>query len=56
MIRMLEHMMGEENFAQGVTSYLKEFQFKNAETNDLWAHLQKFAGRDMIPNSIEKSF
>uniref|UniRef100_A0A8D8TSY1 Aminopeptidase n=2 Tax=Cacopsylla melanoneura TaxID=428564 RepID=A0A8D8TSY1_9HEMI len=43
-IRMLENMMGEDKFSKGVNSYLKEFQFKNAETNHLWAHLQNFAG------------
>jgi len=42
-IRMLEGFMGPENFRQGVVSYLKTFQYKNADTNDLWDHLQKFS-------------
>lgn len=36
---MLEGMLGEENFRSGVSSYLKRFEFNNAETDDLWAEL-----------------
>lgn len=43
MIRMLEGFMGHENFRQGVVSYLEAFKYKNAETKDLWSHLQKFS-------------
>ncbi|KAI5749139.1 hypothetical protein M8J76_004903 [Diaphorina citri] len=52
-IRMLENMMGEESFAHGVTSYLNEFQFKNAETNDLWSHLQKFANNMSVTSVMD---
>ncbi|XP_025417554.1 glutamyl aminopeptidase-like isoform X2 [Sipha flava] len=40
-IRMLEGMLGEEIFKSGVSTYLKRFEFSNAETDDLWAELQK---------------
>jgi aminopeptidase N len=38
---MLEGMLGEEIFKSGVSTYLKRFEFSNAETDDLWAELQK---------------
>lgn len=37
---MLEGMLGEEVFRIGVSSYLKRFEFNNAETDDLWKELQ----------------
>nr|XP_018898450.1 PREDICTED: glutamyl aminopeptidase-like isoform X3 [Bemisia tabaci] len=43
-IRMLEAFMGEQPFQQGVVSYLTSNKYGNAETKDLWDHLQKFAG------------
>ena len=42
-IRMLERFMGEENFRLGVSEYLKTFAYKNAETQDLWNHLQTYS-------------
>lgn len=38
---MLEGMLGEEVFRTGVSTYLKKFEFNNAETDDLWTELQK---------------
>ena len=29
----------KEKFIQGVKTYLDEYKFANAETNDLWKHL-----------------
>lgn len=52
-IRMLENMMGEESFARGVGSYLTEFKFRNAETQDLWNHLQKFATNMSVTNVMD---
>ncbi|KAL1465056.1 hypothetical protein WDU94_004651 [Cyamophila willieti] len=52
-IRMLENMMGADNFSKGVNSYLQEFQFKNAETNHLWAHLQRFAGNMSVTQVMD---
>lgn len=37
---MLEGMLGEEVFRIGVSTYLKRFEFNNAETDDLWTELQ----------------
>lgn len=42
-IRMLERFMGIENFRLGVSDYLKKFAYKNAETQDLWNHLQTYS-------------
>ena len=35
--------MTEEKFKDGVRSYLKTYQYGNAETKDLWASLTTFA-------------
>lgn len=43
MLRMMEAFLGEESFRQGVISYLKTFEYNNAETKDLWDHIQKFS-------------
>lgn len=39
LIRMLNGFLGQETFMNGVRSYLKEFAYSNATTNDLWRHL-----------------
>lgn len=38
-IRMMHLFLGEDAFREGVTNYLKEFQYQNAEQKDLWASL-----------------
>ena len=38
-IRMMFHFLGEENFIQGLTSYLKKHEYGNAEQDDLWESL-----------------
>lgn len=38
-IRMMHLFLGEDAFREGVTHYLKEFQYRNAEQKDLWAAL-----------------
>lgn len=43
-LRMLESTIGEDNFRSGVTAYLNQFKFSNAETTDLWNHLNRFSG------------
>lgn len=50
---MLENMMGADNFAKGVSSYLTEFKYSNAETQDLWNHLQKFADDMSVTNVMD---
>lgn len=38
-LMMLENFMGEEQFRQGVSSFLKAYEFANAATPDLWEEL-----------------
>lgn len=40
---MIEDFVGPENFQKGVTEYLKEMKYKNADSNDLLRNLKKFA-------------
>lgn len=46
-IRMLATHLGQEVFVNGVRTYLKEFSYANASTNDLWRHLSKSSGQDI---------
>ncbi|KAM0688151.1 Aminopeptidase 2 mitochondrial [Conglomerata obtusa] len=41
LIRMLEDYLGAEVFREGLYRYLKKFEYKNAETNDLWKELEE---------------
>lgn len=47
LIRMLTSYLGEENFASGVSCYLKKHAYGNAKTTDLWDALQKASGKDV---------
>ena len=38
-IRMMENFMGEDDFRQGITNFLRKFSFKNAVTEDLLKEL-----------------
>ncbi|CAG0894462.1 unnamed protein product [Darwinula stevensoni] len=38
-IRMMNHFLTEEVFRNGVTNYLKKFEYQNAVQDDLWKHL-----------------
>jgi len=40
-IQMLHSYVGTKDFKAGMNSYLTEFQYKNAFTEDLWRHLEK---------------
>jgi aminopeptidase N len=40
---MLEDFLGEEEFKNGITNFLKRFKFGNAVTQDLWNELQEVA-------------
>lgn len=46
-IRMLVNTLGEDTFRTGLRAYLKEFQYSNAETGNLWAHLSDASGMDV---------
>ena len=37
---MLEHFMGKDNFQLGIQKFLKDYEFDNAATPDLWNSLQ----------------
>lgn len=45
-IRMLEDFLGDEEFKNGITSFLNHFKFANAVTQDLWNELQ-VVGKDV---------
>ncbi|XP_063992263.1 aminopeptidase N-like [Diachasmimorpha longicaudata] len=40
-VRMLEHIVTEEVFHDGIRKYLNKYQFSSVETNDLWRSLQE---------------
>ena len=40
-LRMIESWIGQEAFRTGVSNYLSEFKYDNAEGKDLWRHLDK---------------
>ncbi|MGP6220308.1 M1 family metallopeptidase [Caldiplasma sukawensis] len=42
-LRMIEDYAGEENFRMGLHEYLSSFSYSNAEGNDLWRSIEKFA-------------
>jgi tricorn protease interacting factor F2/3 len=44
-LRMLERYVGPEAFRAGVSEYLRRFQYKNSESRDLWAALERASGR-----------
>ena len=50
-IRMLQLWIGENNFRNGLSNYLKKFSYKNALTEDLWDELEsesKLPVRDVM--------
>jgi puromycin-sensitive aminopeptidase len=40
-LRMLEQYLGAEEFRKGISLYLREHEYANAETGDLWDALEK---------------
>lgn len=53
---MLEGMLGEEIFRTGVSAYLKRFEFSNAETDDLWAELQRATQNTVNVKKVGKCY
>lgn len=45
-IRMMNFFLGEDTFRRGLTRYLKDFSYRTATHNDLWASLSKQAEID----------
>jgi len=44
-LRMLEKYLGEETYMKGVQQYIREHEYANAETNDLWQALESVSGK-----------
>ena len=44
-LRMIETYLGNRAFRKGVSAYLKEFAYGNAESRDLWNALSKASGK-----------
>ena len=56
-IRMLQLWIGENNFRNGLSNYLKKFSYKNALTEDLWDELEaesKLPVRDVMSGWTSK--
>lgn len=51
-IRMIEDFVGPENFQKGVTGYLTEMRYKNADSDDLLRNLQPFTEGIDINNIV----
>ncbi|MGV8131022.1 MAG: M1 family metallopeptidase [Candidatus Pacearchaeota archaeon] len=52
-LRMLENYMGEEKFRKGVSNYLKENAYSNAEAIDLWKSLDKIDKSKRVKDLIK---
>ncbi|MGI2104409.1 aminopeptidase N [Shewanella frigidimarina] len=46
-IKQLRHLLGEETFRRGVSQYLQQYSYQNAELNDFIDSLAKASGRDL---------
>jgi aminopeptidase N len=44
-VRMLHEYLGDENFQDGISHYLRKFSYSNATTNDLWSALQEASNK-----------
>lgn len=44
LMRMCQDYIGHEAFRHGLTSYFKEFAYRNTEADDLWRHLSDASG------------
>ena len=45
LLRMLQQYIGHEAFKAGLTTYFKEYAYKNTKASDLWAHLEQSSGK-----------
>ncbi|KAL7300763.1 hypothetical protein TKK_0006740 [Trichogramma kaykai] len=52
LLRMMEGFIGENNFYEGITKYLRKYAYKNAETSDLFAELDKTSDNDINVKNI----
>ena len=44
-LRMLERFLGEETYMKGIQKYIRDHQFGNAETKELWDALESVSGK-----------
>ncbi|MGI0091728.1 MAG: M1 family metallopeptidase [Nitrososphaerales archaeon] len=44
-LRMMEAWIGQDSFRRGVSKYLSQFRYSNAEGKDLWRHLEEASGK-----------
>lgn len=47
-IRMIEDFVGPENFQKGVTDYLNEMRYTNADSDNLLRNLKKYTSEDIF--------
>lgn len=47
LMRMCQDFIGDAAFRKGLSSYFKEFAYKNTEADDLWRHLSEASGQDI---------
>ncbi|OGK09852.1 hypothetical protein A2767_01500 [Candidatus Roizmanbacteria bacterium RIFCSPHIGHO2_01_FULL_35_10] len=47
-LRMLDLYLGEEVFMNGLRKYIKKYQYKNAEAQDLWNSLENTAEKPVV--------
>lgn len=47
LMRMAQDFIGHDAFRRGLSSYFKEFAYKNTEADDLWQHLSAASGEDI---------
>ena len=56
-LRMLNYYLGEEDFIEGIKSYLKKFKYRNTKSEDLWKSFEEASGKPvikMLKNWIKK--
>lgn len=44
-LRMLERFLGEETYMKGIQKYIKDHQYGNAQTSELWSALADVSGK-----------
>ncbi|XP_072384993.1 membrane alanyl aminopeptidase-like [Diabrotica undecimpunctata] len=53
-LRMVEHILGSENFKNGIYHYLNSYKFKNTASSDLWRGFQAYLDNSysILPNYL----
>ncbi|CAG0916776.1 unnamed protein product [Notodromas monacha] len=53
LLRMMQHSLGPNTFFDGVRHYIGNFSYRNAESDDLWLHIEYQARQDAaIPHDM----